>query len=398
MMKHRAPILAVLLGLLCWRASALPSLAHMQEFASATATVKPDGRYAVDLTFDVLAFVLDESPDTVMDFPMNELLDGPDNVLGTGLDAAKARFKNEFAVLENQRQGTVDSMVFPSLADIQRHKDASPLTRLPVMLMTSLEGSLPAGARSVAFRFPSKLGMVSLTLVRPDLSIDVMMVTAGVPTDPVPIKLEGIETTPNPDAPPARAIAGPSRWKWAKMYVKLGFIHILPRGLDHILFILGLFLLGNRFRPLLLQITAFTVAHSITLALSMYGVFSLPPKIVEPLIALSIAFVALENIFTANLHRWRVLVVFGFGLIHGLGFASVLTDLGLPRREFVTALVAFNLGVEGGQLAVIALALLAVGWWRNRPWYRRAIVFPASGSIAAIGLFWAIQRTLLYYH
>jgi uncharacterized membrane protein YjjP (DUF1212 family) len=145
-----------------------------------------------------------------------------------------------------------------------------------------------------------------------------------------------------------------------------------------------------------LQITAFTVAHSITLALAMYGVFRLSPQVVEPLIALSIAFVALENIFTAKLHRWRLFVVFGFGLIHGLGFASVLTSIGLPRKEFVTALVTFNAGVELGQLSVIVLAFLVVGWWRERAWYRQRIVVPASGLIAAIGIFWTIQRLNLY--
>jgi len=130
--------------------------------------------------------------------------------------------------------------------------------------------------------------------------------------------------------------------------------------------------------------------------LAMYGVFRLSPQVVEPLIALSIAFVALENIVTSRLHRWRLFVVFGFGLIHGLGFASVLTSIGLPRTEFVTALVTFNAGVELGQLSVIALAFLVVGWWRERSWYRQRIVVPASGLIAAIGIFWTIQRLNLY--
>ena len=218
------------------------------------------------------------------------------------------------------------------------------------------------------------------------------MVTPGEATTPLPVKLDSVAAAP-PDAP---VIAEPSRWEWARRYVVLGFVHILPRGTDHILFVVGLFLLGNQFRPLLMQITAFTVAHSLTLALAMYGVFQLSPRAVEPLIALSIAFVALENIFTAKLHRWRLFVVFGFGLIHGLGFASVLTSIGLPRKEFVTALVTFNAGVELGQLSVIALAFLVVGWWRERSWYRQRIAMPASGLIAAIGVFWTFQRLSLY--
>jgi hydrogenase/urease accessory protein HupE len=172
----------------------------------------------------------------------------------------------------------------------------------------------------------------------------------------------------------------------------MGFEHIVPEGLDHILFVLGLFLLGTRLKPLLWQITAFTVAHSLTLGLSLYGIVHLPSSIVEPVIAASIVFVAVENLFTAELKPWRPLVVFAFGLVHGLGFAGALKDLGLQRRDFLTALVGFNGGVELGQLFVVALALLAVGWLRSRPCYRRLVVVPASLLIAAVAMVWTIQR------
>jgi hypothetical protein len=142
-------------------------------------------------------------------------------------------------------------------------------------------------------------------------------------------------------------------------------------------------------------VTAFTVAHSITLALSLYGVISLPASVVEPLIALSIVYVAVENIIVAELKPWRVWVVFGFGLLHGLGFAGVLTELGLPAGEFLPALIGFNVGVEFGQLAVIGLALLIVGlWFRERPWYRAWLVIPASLLIAAVGAYWTVERIL----
>ena len=184
----------------------------------------------------------------------------------------------------------------------------------------------------------------------------------------------------------------------ASQYIALGFTHILPKGLDHILFVLGLYLLSMRWKPLLAQVTAFTIAHSITLGLSIYGIFSLPPKIVEPLIALSIAYVAIENVMTNRLHAWRTIVVFAFGLLHGLGFAGVLHEIGMPRSEFATALIAFNVGVELGQLAVIALAFVATGlWMRNREWYRRGFVVPASVVIAAIGLWWTGERVWDYW-
>jgi hypothetical protein len=179
-----------------------------------------------------------------------------------------------------------------------------------------------------------------------------------------------------------------------RQYVVLGFTHILPKGLDHIAFVLGLFLLGTALRPLLVQVTAFTLAHTITLALTIYGVVSLPSSVVEPLIAVSIVYVAVENILTPRLTPWRPVVVFAFGLLHGMGFAGVLGELGLPRSEHLTALVAFNVGVELGQLAVIGGAFLLVGLrFRRRPWYRRRVVVPASAAIALLGLYWALERT-----
>ncbi len=177
-------------------------------------------------------------------------------------------------------------------------------------------------------------------------------------------------------------------------YVRIGFEHIVPKGLDHILFVLGLFLLSLHLRPLLWQISAFTLAHTITLGMSIYGLIDVPASVVEPLIALSIVYVGVENCVTERLHAWRVLLVFMFGLLHGMGFAGVLSEIGLPESEFLTALISFNVGVELGQLAVIALALTIVGWWRNRDWYRRRIVIPASVAISLTGLYWAIQRVL----
>lgn len=176
-------------------------------------------------------------------------------------------------------------------------------------------------------------------------------------------------------------------------YLVLGFTHIVPYGLDHILFVVGMFLLTPRIRPVLMQVTAFTVAHSITLALTMLGLVSLSPRIVEPLIALSIAWVAVENLTTTKLRRARVAIVFAFGLLHGMGFAGVLSESGLPRADFLPALLGFNVGVELGQLAVIATAyLLLVSWAERREWYRPRVVVPASVAIACAGAFWLVER------
>lgn len=182
----------------------------------------------------------------------------------------------------------------------------------------------------------------------------------------------------------------------AALYLRLGFKHIVPEGTDHILFVLGLFFLGITWRKLLSQTTVFTVAHATTLFLSTYGVFRLPSRYVEPGIALSIAWIAIENVFKPRLGPSRLAVVFAFGLVHGLGFASSLSEIPFPKHDFIVALLGFNVGVDIGQLSVIAAAFLLVGWFRHRPWFRSRIAIPCSLVIAATGLFWAIQRIVYY--
>lgn len=189
----------------------------------------------------------------------------------------------------------------------------------------------------------------------------------------------------------------PSLMDTVQTYTGAGFDHILPKGLDHILFILGIFLLSLKMKPLLWQVTMFTLAHSITLSLSMLNIISLPSSIVEPLIALSIAYIAIENIFVRDndqkAKNTRLAIVFAFGLLHGLGFATMLADFGMPDDAFITALISFNIGVELGQLFVIAVAFLAVGlWFGKKQWYRQAIIIPCSLMIAATGLYWTYDR------
>ena len=182
----------------------------------------------------------------------------------------------------------------------------------------------------------------------------------------------------------------------AWVYLKLGYHHILPLGADHILFVLSLFLLSPKLKPLLWQATAFTIAHSITLGLAMYHVISPPANIVEPLIALSILFVSLENIFSPRLKASRIGIVFLFGLVHGMGFAGALGKLGLPQNAYLLSLVMFNAGVELGQMTIILLAYFLLGkWFGNKPYYRRYIVIPLSIVIAIIAAIWTVQRILL---
>ncbi len=194
--------------------------------------------------------------------------------------------------------------------------------------------------------------------------------------------------------PMTDALKGLSKTDVALVYLKLGFEHIIPLGLDHILFVLSIFLLNAKLKPVIWQATAFTIAHTITLGLAMYEIITPPAYIIEPIIALSIMFVAIENIITDKLKPTRVAIVFAFGLIHGMGFASALTELGLPKNQFFTSLITFNVGVEFGQLTVILLAWFLVGkWFSQKAWYRKRIVIPASALIALIGLYWTIELT-----
>ena len=170
-----------------------------------------------------------------------------------------------------------------------------------------------------------------------------------------------------------------------------GFQHIIPKGLDHILFILGLFLLQPKIRPLLAQSTAFTIAHSITLGMVVAGWFTVPSSIVEPAIALSIAYVGLENMWVKELKPWRVLLIFALGLLHGMGFASVMKDLDIPAGSIFTPLLGFNIGVECGQLAVLLGAFLVTGAILQRPIFAR-VRWVGSLLIGLMGLYWTIER------
>lgn len=176
------------------------------------------------------------------------------------------------------------------------------------------------------------------------------------------------------------------------LYIQSGFEHIVPKGLDHILFVLGLFFSSLSFIALLKQITSFTLAHSITLALASIGIVVIPGSIVEPLIALSIVWIAVENIFFSRLSKWRYIMIFAFGLLHGLGFAAVLAEYGLPKDSLVASLFAFNVGVELGQLAVVAVAFMLTYLIKQRVWYRKWVQLPLSVLIGFIGFYWFIER------
>ena len=188
-----------------------------------------------------------------------------------------------------------------------------------------------------------------------------------------------------------------SAMSWSKkmyIFIKAGFEHIIPQGLDHILFVLGLFFSTLKLRSLILQVTAFTFAHSITLALAALGFVKLQLSVVEPLIFLSIVWVAFENTFFKKTTKWRPLVVFTFGLLHGLGFATLLTEYGLPKDNFISLLLAFNVGVEFGQFAVLVAAFILIRLIYLKTEYKNQLKIPASILIGCTGLFWFIESII----
>ncbi len=257
----------------------------------------------------------------------------------------------------------------PATGDVELRRDSTVV----------LTAALPGDDTPVVFGWDASLGGLIVRQVTAGGDGYSDYLTAGALSEPLPRTGAAEETL--------GAVA--------VRYVVSGFDHIIPKGLDHILFVLGLYFYALAWRPLLWQVTAFTAAHTVTLALAATGMVTIPGSIVEPLIALSIAFVALENIWSKGRKTitWsRVAIVFGFGLLHGLGFASVLADFGLGDN-FAAKLIAFNVGVELGQLAVISAAFLLFGLpFGSRPFYRPAIAIPASVVIATIACYWFLNR------
>lgn len=357
--------------------------AHPAAVTGAVARVESDGAVHVALTFDALAFALNDTPDRVADADMNALLDGPRAELERRMADARRHFVEHFAVVADGVPGTISRLRFPTAADVQTWGAARPGPRLPVLLSCDVDATISPATRRIAFRFPEVIGSVVLTVERPALEPFTEPVSAGTTSTALALSPSPRAGSSAPTPPLAERLLG---------FIRLGFTHILPRGLDHVLFVLGLCLLAGRVSTLLWQITAFTAAHSVSLGLAAAGIIRVPAPIIEPLITASIVLVALDNLRGAELRWWRVAVVFGFGLVHGMGFAGALRELALAPHDLLVALVGFNIGVELGQLAVVAVFFALIGWFRLSDRYRTFVVIPASSAIAVVALVWTAQR------
>ncbi|MEE8523692.1 MAG: HupE/UreJ family protein [Thermoanaerobaculia bacterium] len=380
MSTQRAPWLCVLYGCVAPILAAAGADGHNLELTDTVIIVKTDGTYQVDMTCDLDALALGAPPgadSAELAARLNALDDGD---LADRIADLARYFERRVRIRFDDRPSR-PIVSFPDAATVLAEAVEPPSF---LGLTARLEGLVPEGAREMTFRASRSFPPVHLTILdQASAGGSRQLLELGVPSEPFRLDQPiGVPDRRDGDALP----------KTSGRYLVLGFWHIMPQGLDHILFVLGLFLLSARWRPLLWQVTAFTVAHAVTLTLATYGVIRLPSSVIEPLIALSIAWIAFENVLTSDLKPWRPFVVFGFGLLHGLGFAGVLGELGLPAAEFLTALLSFNAGIELGQLTVLVAAFAAVGWWRDRPWYRSRVTVPASALIGLIGLYWTIER------
>ena len=361
----------------------MKALAHEVLPTIADMTLTPDGTLRLDMRVNLEAFLAGIDLDAVADTDADPAAADYDALRALPGEALLARLPEIVAAWNALPLSNAGGPLAFTMVSADSPDDVD--IELPRVTTIALEAPLPEGAEAIVFNWPAGAGAMVLR-------------QQGVDA-PYTGYLDGGQSSP-PIALAGGDAQTPGEAFWS--YMPVGFDHILPKGLDHILFVLGLFFLSTRWQPLLWQVSAFTLAHTVTLALGALGIVTVPASIVEPLIAASIVYVAVENVFRRGLSRWRPLVIFGFGLLHGLGFASVLGDFGLPEDQFVPALIGFNVGVELGQLTVIALAALLLAFCvqlakraplseAEAPVARYAVMFRAV-SIPACGI-WPISSS-----
>ncbi|MCY1126677.1 HupE/UreJ family protein [Frigidibacter sp. RF13] len=357
-----------------------PARAHVFEATGAVVYFDEAGqRYSVALYVNIEAILagvdpeVKDSNDSPKAAEYNRLRAMPPEDLKKAYDRISADFLAGMTFLIDGRPDHPEllSAEFAEVGDLSKVRKT----------IFTFQGQLPPSARTFAFGWKPEFGKIFLRTMAPRArSPYVETIAVGEMSETIVIA--DVKTR--------------SAWNMVKDFISIGFTHILPKGLDHILFVVGIFLLSIKVRPILTQVTSFTVAHTLTLGLGSAGYVNLPTSIVEPLIAASIVYVAVENILRPTLSPWRPMVVFGFGLLHGLGFAGILREFGIPKDDFLLGLLSFNVGVELGQLTVITICFLLVGiWFGNKSWYRQRVVIPGSLVVAAVGAYWFVQRVAM---
>ncbi|WP_068114464.1 HupE/UreJ family protein [Tropicimonas marinistellae] len=356
----------------------LPTLAHPLRPSVADVTVGRDRvEVSIRLTLEPLVAGMDlasltDTNDSPLSGYHDRLRTLHPEVLEAAFQSVWPAIRSQFFLTAGETALTPDLLALrvPAVGDVERPRES----------VLTVGAALPDDGTPVRIGWSGTMGPLSVRHV------------SGERTGYTAILRSGEMSAPLPRA----AVEQDDALQTFTRYVASGFHHIVPMGTDHILFVLGLFFYSLRLGPLLAQITAFTAAHTISLALAALGILSVPSSIVEPLIALSIVYVAVENMLGAQFGWARIAVVFGFGLLHGLGFATVLEEVGLQGGQFAAGLIGFNIGVELGQLIVVLAAFILVGLpFGHQPWYRARVAIPASAVIAAVGAWWTVTEVFL---
>ena len=357
------------------------AVAHDFRIVDVLALLTSDRQFQLDLRIDVDALALGAPPNADSAELQRQLAAmGPDELaaaLGQAERVIRTRTRLKFDELEPELR-----IAFPQQGAAGRGYAGEP-TFLGTVVRIS--GSVPSGAQTLRLRLSRAFGPVQLTIFEQSSMRSVRQVLEPG-AESAPFRLGGAAST----QPAVRDSSG--FWSLVAGYFKLGFEHILPKGLDHILFVIALCLTFVSPARLVAEVTAFTLAHSLTLALAITDVVAAPARLIETLIAVSIAWVAIENCVRRENSKSRILVVLAFGLLHGLGFAGVLRELGMGAGHFGATLAAFNLGVEAGQVVVVLGSLLLIAGFRQRSWYRARIAIPISLVFGLVGSVWAIER------
>jgi hypothetical protein len=351
-----------------------PVLSHDWTLTTMGMLIGPDGTYQMDLYCDFDALLLGLDPGHLDDELWMALVQMDPGERRRRVGALKEHLE-QWVVIRVDGQKSRASIEFPEIRDGAGVSD--PRALLPGSI-ARFRGRAPEGATSFTLELHPRFGPVMAGFRRGgDPRLEERLLAAGIETEPIPIH-------------------GSTGWRGALSVplgcLGLGFRHVLPGGLEHALFVVGLCLLNIRLRTVAAQIGVFVLAHTVALALSVYGLLSLPGEIVEPLMTLAIAYVALENVFSSEMKPWRSAVVFGVGLLHGLASSGVILDLGLSPTAYGVALLTLNLGLGLAMVAVAGLILLVTVRFGSRDGYREWFAVPASLLLAVAGLLWTFVR------
>lgn len=358
--------------------------AHVSELGKAEFELLNNNQYTITLHADLLHILSQKFTENIASKNVDdEMLINKINTMSISdllkvLKESKQDLKSNTLIYLDQQLVTIEGFQGPTLSEV-RHLISTPAGGNGYPVTYIGKGNLSVTAKTVEIQLPEILGDTLLSIAKPQ-----QMIVAQGRKSPTIAFANSVTSISELTQTVSTFLT----------YSYQGFIHIIPKGLDHILFVLALFLLTAKFSTLLWQVSIFTLAHTITLALGIFGIVNISASIVEPLIALSIAYIAIENIYSGQLKKWRVGVIFLFGLLHGLGFASVLLELGLAPSQYIISLVAFNVGVEIAQITVLLVALLCLYRFQGKAWYRQRIITPFSLLIALVGFYWFIERIL----